>query len=184
MENRTAPERELVPEWIREPVLRPYRPSCRYLLRAFREGLSDEKTSSQRYFAEFRIPESCYIDSTGHFNSVEFNICFNQIFYLGLAESIVSQRFEALRGLSFQQYLARQLPDVLIHEFHSHFKSPITLPDFRAVYDLVSVSRRERFTLIKNEIEFRDARGGYSHGQVTCVLLDRSTEPRAGEGPA
>ena len=30
----------------------------------------------------FSIPESCYIDDTGHFNAVEFNICYNQLAYV------------------------------------------------------------------------------------------------------
>ena len=36
----------------------------------------------------FSIPESCYIDSTGHFNAVEFNICYNQLAYVLFAGCI------------------------------------------------------------------------------------------------
>ncbi|MGW6540873.1 FcoT family thioesterase [Streptomyces sp. NPDC055051] len=36
----------------------------------------------------FTIPEPCYIDDTGHFNAVEFNICYNQLAYYTLAAMI------------------------------------------------------------------------------------------------
>ena len=35
----------------------------------------------------FSIPDSCYIDDTGHFNAVEFNICFNQLAYVPSASA-------------------------------------------------------------------------------------------------
>src|SRR5882724_11344285 len=70
-------------------ILKPYRPHARYLRSAqithFRdkaaEGIAANKglvTAAGR----FSIPESCYIDDTGHFNAVEFNICYNQLAYV------------------------------------------------------------------------------------------------------
>jgi hypothetical protein len=61
-------------------VLAPYKLNCRYLLSVVAEyGQKGCSLASAR--AEFSIPESCYIASTGHFNAVEFNICYNQLAY-------------------------------------------------------------------------------------------------------
>ncbi|MEO1375818.1 MAG: FcoT family thioesterase, partial [Cyanobacteria bacterium J06635_10] len=51
---------------------------------------------------DFSIPESCYIDDTGHFNSVEFNICYNQLFYIIIAYLIKNQLLEVMKDWNLE----------------------------------------------------------------------------------
>src|SRR5687768_14191823 len=68
-------------------VLEPYHTTCRYLL----EGLVSYAPSRKPLLEVdglFRIPASCYIKETGHFNAVDFNIAYNQIAFCALAHAI------------------------------------------------------------------------------------------------
>ncbi len=70
--------------------LEPYKEDCKYLKKAYFNSNESRKEDRNLGFikGEFAIPYSCYIDDTGHFNSVEFNICYNQLFYILIAYSI------------------------------------------------------------------------------------------------
>lgn len=55
-------------------ALAPYRAECRFVVRAW-----VQRTDPPRIEAELAIPAPYYIDDTGHFNSVEFNLCAEQL---------------------------------------------------------------------------------------------------------
>jgi len=84
-------------------ILRPYRPHARYLksaeITAFRAKAADDKSKTALVTAggRFSIPESCYIDDTGHFNAVEFNICFNQLAYVAFGKCLEANILKNLR---------------------------------------------------------------------------------------
>jgi hypothetical protein len=64
------------------------------------------------------IPESCYIDDTGHFNAVEFNICFNQLAYVLFGKCVDAGilqklRHEKVNVISFPDYKLHRLPSML-----------------------------------------------------------------------
>jgi hypothetical protein len=166
-------------------VLSPYKPHCRYLLRAWTESDDGETPWSAadgwsgpapvaRYRGEFGITESCYIDETGHFNAVEFNICFNQFYYVTVAQAVVASAFPALRGMSFEEYRRRQLPDVLIHDFRSAFKKPLRRESFHGQIAYTAVEDMRRFVLFRTRCRFWDDLGGSCHGEVTLVLMNRT----------
>ena len=75
-------------------VLRPYKMHCRYLKTADLEAAQDPGPTVA---GNFEIDESCYIDDTGHFNSVEFNICYNQLAYYLIAKSVQEGLLPAFR---------------------------------------------------------------------------------------
>jgi hypothetical protein len=108
-------------------VLRPYRSNARYLKTAsithFRDkaddGASNGATGFMNGTGTFAIPQSCYIDDTGHFNAVEFNICFNQLAYTLFAKCVhdglmQKLRLEKVDVISFPQFKQQQLPSMLI----------------------------------------------------------------------
>lgn len=80
-------------------VLIPYKENCRYLQHASLEYLPSDPTSSiqdERKIlllakGRFSVSHSCYIADTGHFNAVEFNICYNQLAYYFIAACIQHQ---------------------------------------------------------------------------------------------
>ncbi|NJR74114.1 MAG: hypothetical protein HC773_11550 [Scytonema sp. CRU_2_7] len=114
--------------------LEPYKENCKYLNHAHFQYTEPshfvhESTSAHQGLwlikADFSIPESCYIEDTGHFNSVEFNICYNQLFYIMIAYLLKNKLFEVMKDWDLETYKRRQLSDFLIVRFSSTFKKPI-----------------------------------------------------------
>ena len=164
---RTAVEPALL-----DRILSVYKPHCRYLKRAVWETSEPGDDHAVRLSGELEIPESCYIDSTGHFNAVEFNICYNQMMYVLMAQCVVSDLMEPFEKITYEEFLRRQLPDVLIHEFHSKFPRPIRTGAFRGSIEFVDASERRGIVLVHTRCSFEDDRGGRSHGEVTLAVVD------------
>jgi hypothetical protein len=150
-------------------VLRPYKPHCRYLQRA---SVSAERSDFVSARGQFSIPESCYIASTGHFNAVEFNICYNQLAYTLLAACIEHKLVQALSHWSMAEYRQRQLPDFLIVNFSSEFRSPMRSDRFEGVVQIERVSIRRGTIFMKTSVRFDDDRGGRSEGEVMFAILN------------
>ncbi len=106
---------------LRERVLRPYRDHCRYLLSATVRPGADTVTAA----CEFSVGESYYIDSTGHFNAVEFNICYNQAAYYLIAQTVHYGLMSAFAGWQLADFWAAQLSGVFIVEFSATFQQRI-----------------------------------------------------------
>ena len=92
-------------------VLRPYKPNCRYL-----KAMTIDADDGVRGFAELAIGESCYIDDTGHLNSVEVNIAYNQMLYYVIATAVRERLVAAFADWTMDDYWRRQLPGILIAE--------------------------------------------------------------------
>jgi hypothetical protein len=157
-------------------VLAPYKPNCRYL-RAATVHATTSAAGEELAWAEgeFAIPESCYIDDTGHFNSVEFNLCYNQLVYVLMAQCVVSRYVPALARMSLDEYLHRQLPDVLIHDFRSVFKKALNPRAFRGTVALERVADKARFVLLETAVAFEDGLGGHAAGQVALAIVNRAS---------
>lgn len=155
-----------------DSVLTPYKLDCRYLKQAIVEvGGPDGTVATIR--GELGIPHSCYIDDTGHFNSVEFNICYNQLVYVLMAQLVVSEVTPYFAAMSLGEYLERQLPDVLIHDFSSKFKRPLDMRRFGGRVTIRTTAKRSRFLFVRTECEFADDAGGAARGDVTLAIVDR-----------
>jgi hypothetical protein len=150
-------------------VLRPYKPHCRYLKRASIAAEGEDRVTARGQFA---IPESCYIASTGHFNAVEFNICYNQLAYTLMAACIEHKLVRPLAHWSMSEYKERQLPDFLIVSFGSEFRSPMQADRFEGVVTIERVSVRRGSIFMKTSVRFDDHRGGRSRGEVMFAILN------------
>src|SRR5687768_11786581 len=96
-------------------VLTPYKPSCRYLKTAMvgREAArrqTDGGSVLASLFGRFVLPESCYITATGHFNSVEFNICYNQLAYGLIAACVADKLLPVFSDWTLDDFYRKQLP--------------------------------------------------------------------------
>ncbi len=158
-----------------DDILSPYKPHCRYLKSAVVEtpaaGAPDAPVAWAR--GRFEIPESWYIDETGHFNSIEFNLCYNQLVYVLLGQGVRDRLLPELAGWTYEEYRRRQLPDVLIVEFQSSFRKAM---DSRAFTGLVTIDRinsRSRMHLVKTRCEFQDREEGFSKGEITLAIVNR-----------
>lgn len=163
----TAPSINVSQELLDE-ILSPYKPDCRYLKRAS-ASVSEDNLSAE---GEFEIPEPFYIAATGHFNAVEFNICYNQITYVLLGQSVVLGRLPELQMNNLETYRRRQLADVLIVRFESNFRRPIKTGLIRANLSFDSVRVRKRAVLIDTSISFSSDDGGSADGKVLLGIID------------
>lgn len=168
-----------------ERVLAPYFPHCRYVRAADASFPSTTGTGTPVALlrAGLSIPSSCYIDDTGHFNSVEFNICYNQMIYLLMAQCVVSRVTAPFAAMTLDEYLARQLPDVLIHDFQSRFKQPMGTGRFHGEVAIDELRDRRRFVFLRTSVRFWDEQGGASDGEVSLAIVDRRDAARRGPAP-
>jgi len=171
-----AAESMQVDSGLLERVLAPYKPHCRYLLDA-RIELATQADGTRRLGARgsFSIPESCYIEDTGHLNSVEANIAYNQLMYTMFALGVQHELVPELDFLDLEAYLERCLPDVLIHRIDLRFKRPISRLAFGGHIELSGANESKAFSLLKTEVRFEGAAevGGLALGQVDLAFLHR-----------
>lgn len=132
-------------------TLRVYHDHCRYLNAAW---VDRSPEGHPRIVGRLGIAESCYIADTGHFNAVEFNISYNQLVYVLIAEIVARGWDPAFEGWSLTDFHRRQLPDILIHSFQSRFSTQM---DRRAYLGRVWIERCIRvgdLIRVESEIEF------------------------------
>src|SRR5215475_7252302 len=144
-----------------QTVLEPYKPHCRYLQTATVEH-SKTRGNGVTAVGEFSIAESCYIADTGHFNAVEFNICYNQLSYCLLAQCVQDRLLDALDAWDLAEYQRRQLSDFLIVEFISVFRKPMNAREFRGQVKIDKVATRRESVFMKTTCNFEDCTGGWS----------------------
>jgi FcoT-like thioesterase domain len=162
-------------------VLRVYKPHCRYLKAATIRSAGGNVIAG----CEFEIPESCYIDDTGHFNAVEFNICYNQMAYYLLAKSIKERLIGALAGWRLDDFWERQLPDVYIATFESTFRAPMRGPRYYGELEVLEVkerasgSGRQPLIWLRTACRYWDGGDGRCDGRVRLAMLN----PPAGGTP-
>ncbi|HEY6309450.1 MAG TPA: FcoT family thioesterase [Streptosporangiaceae bacterium] len=156
-------------------VLRPYRVHCQYLKTAVLEVAPNQMPTVS---ADLEIGESCYIDDTGHFNAVEFNICYNQLAYYLIAKSVQEGLLPALRGWTLDDFWRAQLPDILITDFNSRFKRKMRGKRFFGSVSLADVVRLDKsawwkpLIVLHTSCRFWDELGGLSVGKVTIAITN------------
>ncbi|MFD4636038.1 FcoT family thioesterase [Lentzea sp. NPDC058436] len=156
-----------------DEVLRCYKPHCRYLTSAAVERDGDVVRGK----GIMRIPESCYIDDTGHLNSVEVGICFNQLLYQVIATIVRDGLAPEFSDWTMEDFWRRQLPDVLIARFACEFRRPIDAREFHFELTVGQVQRRrlrpDADPLVSLDTTFRcwDDRGGACSGAVRVAIV-------------
>lgn len=160
-------------EQLLTAVLRCYKPHCRYLTEA-EVGRDGEVL---RGTGIMRIPESCYIDDTGHLNSVEVGICYNQLLYQVIAASVRDRLLPELADWTLEDFWRRQLPDVLIARFACDFRRPVDPRSFRLELTVDRATRRTlrpgADPLVSLETTFRcwDDDDGSCSGAVRVAIV-------------
>ncbi len=150
-----------------------------YLKEAYRgihEDGSPERTDTRKETRDctvigvFSIPESCYVDESGHFNAVEFVICYNQIMYVSLAYAVENEFLESFIE-NLEEFYRKQISDVYISKFESHYKSPINAREFEGVCRITGSKKMHRTMYLKTEIGFSDNSGGSAYGSVDLAIV-------------
>ncbi|MFS8198121.1 FcoT family thioesterase [Streptomyces sp. CWNU-52B] len=155
-------------------VLTPYKAHCRYLRSAVVLAAGDGRAAARCAFA---IPESCYIDDTGHLNSVEVNICFNQMMYYLVAKSVREGLLTGFASWTLDDFWKHQLPDILIARFTSNFRRPVNPRAFSGEMEFRSVTRRapaggDPFLHAETAYRYRDAASGRCDGEAVLAFVN------------
>jgi hypothetical protein len=116
----------------------------------------------------------CYIAATGHLNAVEANITYNQLLYLGLAESVRRQLLPELRHWQLDDFFRAQLPDVLIADYHASFRRPMTGEAYRGWIEFVDLKARpqRRMLMLQTRAGFTTAAGGECSLDVRIAVVN------------
>lgn len=152
-------------------VLKPYYSHSRYLKRAWFQQSESLEPQGLIMNGEFAIPESCYIDDTGHFNAVEYNICFNQICYVHMAHCIKNVLIPELSDYNMGTFFEKQLPNVLIAKLTSSYQSQMNAKHFYGTYGINTIKKTSKCTFIKTYCHFYDDENGKSTGEVMLAVL-------------
>ncbi len=173
-EKLLSPEREILsdvaPDFLKK-VLSPYREHCCYLKRASFHQV-EEGVQGLLMKGEFGIADSCYIDDTGHFNAVEYNICYNQIAYLHLGHCIKNGLIPELDGFTEETFFQKQLSHFLIARLTSSYQSQLNARRFYGTFGISSLKKTARCTFINTYCHFNDGEKGKSTGEVTLAVLN------------
>lgn len=169
-------------------VLIPYRDNCKYLKRLsmsyvpIGEGVSaDDSESSIVANGELGIGESCYIDSTGHFNAVEFQICANQIMYAMGAECTRLGLLRSFAALDLDGYYERQLPNVLITNVTMVFKKVMNPRRFRGRVQLDRAYLMRERAFWECTVSYEDDEGGQADGTIVVTMgIGEKMAPKGG----
>lgn len=172
-----GPTRSPVAEEFLGRLLKPYKEHCRYLSRAELETpAGGEDTFVARCHGSFGIPASCYIDDTGHLNSVELNICYNQMLYVLMGKCVEDELAPGFAHWTLESYLERYLPDVLIHDIHTKFKRPIDPRSFEGELTFEDAVDTRKFLYLRTHCRFWDENGGLARGDISVALLRRDSD--------
>lgn len=162
-----ANDDELLPQ-----VLRPYKAHCKYL----QSAAVSTRSSLVSARCELAIPESCYIDDTGHLNAVEVNISYNQMMYYTVAKAVKEGLLEEFVGWTLDDYWRHQLPDILIARFSGSFRRPINARSFSGEIEFLSVERRspggEPLLVAETGYRYWDDDGGRCDGTVKLAFVN------------
>ena len=162
-------------------ILKPYRENATYLKAAEIIEVNDKTAiagTDQKLIVgkgRFSIPESCYIDSTGHFNAVEFNICYNQLAYVlfaGCIDAGVMGKVRAVEGAGIPtvaEFKNDQLPAMMIVALESRYFKPLDSKDFTAELSISKISAVGNAWFFFTTITFSDAEGVKAKGAVTLA---------------
>lgn len=168
-------------EELRQRVLQPYKPDCRYVLGAVLSaagnGASPRAADAATWIridAMCSIGDPCYIEPTGHINAVEFNITYNQMLYLGLAESVRRRLVPELAHWTMADFYRAQLPDVLIGDYHARFRRPMRAGRFRGWFSIIDVQPRphRQLLLLRTRSGCSTDAGGECDAEVTIALVN------------
>ena len=185
-ESKPGISRIRVSRELLDRTLNCYLPSVRYLVGADLE-FSDNRTPFATEVGEvlsiargrFTTRTNWYIDDTGHFNAIEFNLCYNQLVYTLLAqasESHVIPEFSA--RIPASRFRERQLTDVLIRRYQVTFDCPMKVDHFVGVVAVRRVIARMGSLFLETHCRIGQEAGPWcARGNVTLAIVDSGQEP-------
>lgn len=162
----------IIPKKFIDRILIPYRKECHYLKRAKIIFESKNNETVAKFTGDFEIDRSCYIDDTGHFNAVEFNICYNQLAYASFGYCIQEGMMPELVHFKGDRFFKEQLSNFLIARINSSYSSEIDAKDFQGELGLQKAITRNGNVFLYTYCNFRDSERVKSKGEVLLVCTN------------
>lgn len=153
-------------------VISVYKPGCRYLESA--ETVLDGECLAVR--GQFAVPEPFYIEDTGHFNAVEYIICFNQMMYYAVAKAVKEAMLMPFATWQPEDFWKRQLSDFLIAALECRFRRPMSARHFFGEGKFVKLTQRgiggvRTLLIMDTHSRFWDDQGGRCEGEIKVALV-------------
>ena len=152
-------------------MLSPYFEHTSYLKDVLLPNNTDSKITFNQAIGEFSIDDSCYINNTGHFNAVEFNICYNQLAYAHMGYCIKNKLIKEVAAYDLDSFLQNQLSHFLITKISSSYRTQINAKHFFGSYEINNISTRSKYVFMETTCKFYDEQKGKSTGQVNTVII-------------
>ncbi|ODS22733.1 hypothetical protein AB835_12595 [Candidatus Endobugula sertula] len=168
-------------------ILLPYRKkNALYLKKAKMINLEEKENGILSIVGDFEINDSCYVDSTGHFNAVELIICFNQLAYVLFGYAFSHNLFkyfpikngtteakEILTLMTLDNYLDEQLSAMFILKSEQSFQAVINPNSFQCFLQVVQIFYRNKIFFIKTRSTFSDDGNGKAKSKITLAYVVR-----------
>ncbi len=128
--------------------------------------------SNSNYIVQgkFSIESPCYVDETGHFNGVEFVICYNQIGAVSLAYATQNKLLLCLQDLTVEDFYILYMSGIYITRLESTYKSLINPKEFSCKFEVIKERKGSRLSILKTLVEFSDPQGGIASGKVDLAI--------------
>lgn len=167
---------DALPSTFISHILSPYFEHCRYLQQATVSGSATSARENHqldfKISAEFCIDNSCYIQSTGHFNAVEYVICQNQLGYLLYAKIAEMGLLESLHPKTdLNWFKQKQLPSVVILDMQPSFKQMIHAQKFYGELTWKAVMVKKHILINQHHLTYWDDGDGSAYGSVTAGII-------------
>jgi hypothetical protein len=166
--------RRPVSQSMLDTVLRPYHPECRYLKEAWAATPSEAPISLQ---GKFSISNSFYIESTGHFNAVEANICLNQMAYLLFANFVASNDAHPFRDMlnefDLEVFRSRQLSSMFIVSLSTKFRKALNGAGFTGQLNWTKAAHRMGLMMLNMDFSFSASEERAFLGDVVFAIVPR-----------
>jgi hypothetical protein len=163
-------------------ILQPYHPAARYLKSAaithFRDKSAEGVHANRGLISArgtFSICQSCYIEDTGHFNAVEFNICFNQLAYVMFGKCIDAGLMHKLRCdknevPTFAEFKQHQLPNMVIVQIESRYYHQLDSGAFEGTLELDRIAPVGNAWFFFTTMTFADHEAIKAKGKVVLAF--------------
>ena len=164
-------EQQLAEDFMSQ-VLRPYKVD--YVRKATIQHPAEGPSPLEKVVikGELSIDEPVYIQDTGHFNAVEFTMCYNMLVYMLIGHCVSNGLIDELRHVDYDEFMKRQLSDVLIVELGQRFRSPITSALFFGEVAITEVFRKNTNVFMRTRAKFSNGATGYADGEILLVFIN------------
>lgn len=159
---------DIIPQEVVSSLISPYFSSCQYLKEA---SFVEDENGLNGIAGKFCIPESCYVESSGHFNAVEFIMCFNQMGYVLFGDSVRRGLAPEMGLDSLEDFIDVQLQRAyIVRVKEMSFRKPINPRDFGGSIHITRKKNAGGSNFYLTEVAFQDSTGGKATGLINLAM--------------